>query len=69
MLLIKIKNQALLKWPWFFTVCTLIGGTYPLYLAGPSGRTPPVIAVIVLVVGLINLWFYLSLRKTLRDKP
>jgi hypothetical protein len=66
MFLIKIKNQNLIKYPWLFALSTVIGGAYPLYFGGPAAQTPGVIAIAAVVVAVLNIWFYLSLRKTLR---
>lgn len=68
MFLLTVKNQSLIKRPWLFSACTVIGGAYPLYFGGPAAQTPETIAIAALVVVALNVWFYLSLRKTLRDK-
>lgn len=68
MLLMKIRNPQFLKRPWLFTLYTFIGGAWPIYFAGPKAQNADVIGIAVAVVALINLWFYLSLRKTLRDQ-
>jgi hypothetical protein len=68
MLLIKVKNPQFLKRPWLFTISTLIGGAWPIYSAGQKAQNIEVIGLVVVVVAVINLWFYLSLRKTVRDQ-
>lgn len=68
MLSIKIKNQQFLKRPWLFALYTVIGGAWPIYFAGPKAQNIEVISVAVGVVAVLNLWFYLSLRQTLRDQ-
>jgi hypothetical protein len=68
MLLVKVKNPQFLRRPWLFTIYTLIGGAWPIYIAGPKAQNIDVIGLAVAVVAVINLWFYLSLRKTIKDQ-
>jgi hypothetical protein len=39
MLLIKVRNQQFLRRPWLVTVYTVIGGAWPIYLAGPVAQS------------------------------
>ena len=68
MLLMKVTNPQFLKRPWLFTIYSLIGGAWPIYFAGPKAQSIEVIGLLVAVVAIINLWFYLSLRKTIQDQ-
>jgi hypothetical protein len=64
----KIRNQQLLKRPWLFTIYTAVGGLLPLYLGGPAAQTAEVILVAVGVLAVLNVWFFVSLRQTLREE-
>jgi hypothetical protein len=68
MLLVKVKNPQFLKRPWLFTTCTLIGGAGGIYFAGPRAQNLEVISAVGVVFVIINLWFFMSLRQTLRDQ-
>jgi len=68
MLLIRIRNPQFLKRPWLFALYTVIGGAWPIYFAGPKAQNIEVISVAAGFVAVLNLWFYLSLRQTLRDQ-
>jgi hypothetical protein len=62
----KIKNQQFLKRPWLFTIYAAIGVGLSIYFGGPAAQTPEVILVAVGVLAVLNVWFFVSLRQTLR---
>jgi hypothetical protein len=64
----KVRNQQLLKRPWLFSIYTIIGGALTIYFAAPPAQNTDVIAVAVGVVAVINIWFFVSLRQTLRSQ-
>jgi hypothetical protein len=68
MLLVKVTNQQFLKRPWLFAIYTVMGGAWLIYFGGPKAQGIEVIAIAVSVVAVVNVWFYLSLRQTLRDQ-
>ena len=67
-MLLKIKNPQFLKRPWLFTIYTVIGVAWPIYYGGPKTQNMDVITIAAAVLVVLNLWFYLSLRRTLRDQ-
>ncbi len=58
----KMGNQQFLKRPWLFSIYTIIGGAVPIYFGGPSAQNTDVIAIVVGIVAIINIWFFLTLR-------
>ena len=58
-----VKNQMLLKRPWLFALLTAVGVSiaayrledvgFPLRIVGPA-----------IAFALVNLWFFLALRRT-----
>jgi hypothetical protein len=64
----KIGNQMFLKRPWLFTIYTIIGGGLFLYFGGPQTQNAAVVVVAAGVVTVINIWFFVSLKQTLRDQ-
>jgi hypothetical protein len=67
----KIRNQVLLRLPWLFSACTIIGVPLGLYLSGDALKVLSKLTLILIGVGCIaalNLWFFVSLRQTTRDQ-
>ena len=66
-LLMRIRNQHLLKRPWLFPVYTLIGGAIGL-LSVTSGLSVAMRgAIFVVCISLMNVWFFIALRLTRRN--
>ena len=64
----RIRNPQFLKRPWLFTIYTFLGAALPLYFGGPSTLHPEVIAVAAGVVAVVNVWFFVSLKRTRHDQ-
>jgi len=67
----KIRNQSLLRRPWLFPVYTLLGVPLGLYLGGDAVKVlnyPTVIFIFVGCIAALNVWFFASLKQTLRDQ-
>ena len=67
----KIRNQSLLRRPWLFPIYTVLGVPLGLYLSRDAVKVLNNATVILIGVGCvaaINVWFFASLRQTLRDQ-
>jgi len=65
-----IRNQSLLRRPWLFPVYTVLGVLIGLYFGGDAVRVLNNLTVILIGVACIaalNVWFFASLRQTLRE--
>ena len=62
-----IRNQALIKRPWLFPVCSIIGCSVVFFQSNNLSTTATA-AIYVGVIALMNTLFFVALKQTLR-KP
>jgi hypothetical protein len=63
-----VRNPSLLKRPWLFPIYTVIGGVLGLVFGGPKVISTAVIIVALVIIALLNAWFFVSLKQTTRDQ-
>jgi NADH:ubiquinone oxidoreductase subunit 6 (subunit J) len=62
----KIRNQALIKRPWIWPVCTTIGAAL-IFVQGANISLTTKVEIFSGVVVVLNAFFFVVLKHTLRE--
>ena len=64
----RIRNKNLLKWPWLWPVCTTIGAAF-VFVQPSNLSTAVKMAIFLGVVVAVNIFFFISLKRTRSQNP